>query len=75
MLTPKAHSIRIEIDARIAKGEMPGRAISRKMINELIDNCQPTAQEFDDMIKDCIITGVMLYRLIMEAPQRWREAK
>ena len=70
MLTEKA--IKMKNDFNDNGGA--SREESREMIDELIDNCKPIAEEFKLMFDSCKIDGYVLYRLIMDG-HKMKETK
>ena len=62
MVSDKAREIRTEIDAQ--ENRQADAAQSHAMIAELVENCQPTVDEFDEMTYHVILSGGDLYRVI-----------
>lgn len=58
-ITPRAENLRKEID----NTETSSAKQSEQMIDELLDNCNPTAEQFDTMFDRCVISARSLYRL------------
>jgi hypothetical protein len=74
MLTERVGEIRKDFDKekrRLARLKRPlwgGRAgeLSNMIIDELLDNCDPTVEEFSKTMNDVIITSRGFYRCIFD---------
>ena len=66
MLTKKVRRLRKEAGTLFVP---PSK--SDEIFNELIDNCRPTAKEFSKISDGLTMTAGGMYRLIMEAKEKW----
>ncbi len=58
-ISPKAKELRKKVD----EVRQPDSKLSNQLLDELLDNCNPTPKQFDEMYDRCAITGEALYRL------------
>ena len=72
MLTKKVRKLRKDFSRAINMGDLLQQShLSDDILNELIDNCKPTKEEFDSMANKLIMHSKSFYRLIMEAKDNW----
>lgn len=57
-ISPEAKKIRKEIDAGI-----PTKELSKRLLDELLDNSNPTEKQFEEMFDRCVISADTLYKL------------
>jgi hypothetical protein len=67
MLTEKVKELR----NRYSPNKASRFIVANLIYDELIDNCKPTAHEFFEMADGVILPTSGLYRLIMEAKEKW----
>jgi hypothetical protein len=72
MITEKAKKLRkcfdnVKKDKYLAHQQY----LSTEIFNELIDNCKPTQKEFISITDRLILSSGSLFRLIMEAKDKW----
>ena len=60
-ITPKAKKLRKEMDKELPYHPTPEQ--SEQMLDELLDNCNPTKDQFNVMFDRCVVSGRVLYRL------------
>jgi hypothetical protein len=48
--------------------------LSDSLIDELLDECKPTKEEYSDLVDGVPLTPGSIYRLFMEAKDKWGNA-
>lgn len=74
MITKKAKRIRKLLDKSLENrlDIVIQSQYSTLLINELIDNCKPTRDEFQMITDHAVLTGGSLYGLVMNAKDNWK---
>ena len=66
MLTKKVLELREK-----AGGYFVDDDLSKEIIDELIDHCRPTLEEFEKIAGGLSASAYVMYRFVMEAPRKW----
>ena len=64
MITQKAKELRETIDSQ--PGRKASHAQSTALFDELVDNCDPTGDEYNTMLHGVVLGGGALYRMIVK---------
>ncbi|MCK5611159.1 hypothetical protein KAR91_55310 [Candidatus Pacearchaeota archaeon] len=57
-ISPEAKKIMKEIDA-----SYPTKELSKQLLDELLDNSNPTEKQFEEMFDKCVVSADTLFRL------------
>ena len=74
MITPKAQELSRQVRDLFAANapQLEQQRMSVKLFDEILSNCDPTAEEFSRITDAALISGRILYRLIFDGFQQRR---